>query len=462
MVNSNVKKFPIGGVQLPEKKELTNNQPIKIMPAPKEVAIPLSQHIGAEARPIVSPGDRVEKGECIARLQGRISANIHASVNGIVKEIGNRKKPGQGEYRVIIIQNEDYLTGDSVANLKVSSAVELKAKQKREMKSEQLNKNNLPAQKIIREKVKAAGIVGLGGAGFPTHVKLTPPETAQIDTVIINGAECEPFLTVDHRLLLEAEQELFRGLELIKKAVGAEKGIIAIELNKKDAIQSLQKKAAAWPGIEVQALDTRYPHGAEKHLIKAVLNREVPKGELPLAVNVLVNNVQTAVKIARAVDFGEPLIDRVITVSGPALKTPSNLQVPIGTAVEAIIEFCGGTKSNEKCQMIIGGPMTGINIDDAQIPLVKRTAGLILITAAEFADSETRPCIRCGRCGDVCPMYLSPNRICAFINNNLIERSEEIGLRDCIECGACAYICPAKRPLVRWIKQGKAVLRKNI
>lgn len=441
MAIKDVKKFPIGGVHLPEKKDLTNEQQIKVMPAPKKVAIPLAQHIGAPAEPIVEVGDEVKKGDCIAKLQGKISASVHSSVNGVVQGIVERTKPGQSTYNCILIESLDI--------------------EAFEEENKNIDRSILPEVETIRKKVKAAGVIGMGGAGFPTHVKLSPPDDIKIDTVIINGAECEPFLTVDHRLLLEEYEDLFRGLELIKKAVGAEKGIVAIELNKKDAIEKLQEKAKDWPGIDVQALDTRYPHGAEKHLIKAVLNREVPKGELPMAVNVVVNNVQTAVKIARAVDFDEPVTDRVLTVSGEALKRPSNVKVPIGSSIKDVVDFCGGPKDKEDYQIIVGGPMTGINVDDENIPVVKLTSGIVLITAEEFADSETRPCIRCGRCGEVCPMYLAPNRICAFINNDLIERSEEIGLMDCIECGACAYICPSKRPLVRWIKRGKAEVKAN-
>ena len=443
MAKKEVKEFPVGGVYLPEKKELTDAQEITTMPDPDEVAIPLSQHIGAPAAPIVEAGDEVKKGECIAELKGKISANIHSSINGIVKGIVERKKPGQGTYKCILIEKDD-------------SAAE-------EKKNTNLDRETIPDIDTIRKKVKSAGIVGMGGAGFPTHVKLEPPEPINVDTVIINGAECEPFLTVDHRLLLESDQDLFRGLELIKKAVGAEKGIIAIELNKKDAIDKLKKKAEDRPGIEVQALDTRYPHGAEKQLIKAVLDREVPKGELPMAVNVVVNNVQTAVKIARAIDFGEALTDRVLTVSGGAVKNPANVRVPIGTSIKDVIEFCGGLKEKNKedYKIIVGGPMTGLKVSDVEIPVVKATSGIVLMTAEEYEDSETRTCIRCGRCGEVCPMYLTPNRICGFVNNDLIERSEEIGIMDCIECGACAYICPSKRPLLRWLKQGKVGVRAN-
>lgn len=439
MPNKEVRKCPIGGVYLPEEKGLTRDQAIKIMPDPAEVAIPLAQHIGAPAKPIVEKGDYVKKGECIAELQGRVSARVHASINGIVKGVVERKKPGQGVYECILIERDD-------------SGVENEA---------ELDKSNsLPEVEIIRDRVKAAGVIGMGGAGFPTHIKLSPTSEMEIDTVIINGAECEPFLTVDHRLLLEKGEELFRGLELIKKAVGAEKGIVAIEINKEDAIIKLEELAVDWPGIEVQALDTRYPHGAEKQLTKAVLNREVPTGELPMAVNVVVNNVQTAIKIARAVDLEEAVTDRVLTVSGKALKTPSNVKVPIGSSIKDILEFCGGANQQDY-QIIVGGPMTGINVDDESIPIVKCTSGLVLMTAEEYDLSETRTCIRCAKCSEVCPMYLAPNRITAFINNDLIERSVETGLMDCIECGACAYICPSKRPLVRWLKRGKAEHRAN-
>lgn len=361
MANKEIKKFPIGGIHLPEKKGLTSDQAVKIMPDPAEVAIPLSQHIGAPAEPIVEAGDHVKKGECIAELQGKVSARVHASITGTVKGLVERKKPGQGKYKCILIEKDD-------------SAAETEAESKA-AEGESLAEAELPEIEVIRERVKAAGVIGMGGAGFPTHVKLSPPEEMEIDTVIINGAECEPFLTVDHRLLLEEGEQLFRGLELIKKAVGAEKGIVAIEINKKDAINKLQELAADWPGIEVQALDTRYPHGAEKHLIKAVLNREVPKGELPMAVNVVVNNVQTAIKIARAVDFEEAVIDRVLTVSGEALTTPSNVKVPIGSSIKDVIEFCGGPKNEQDYQIIVGGPMTGINVDDESIPVTKGTSG---------------------------------------------------------------------------------------
>ncbi|MFW6268434.1 MAG: electron transport complex subunit RsxC [Bacillota bacterium] len=428
------KKFPIGGVNLPERKNLTRNKSIEKMSEPDEVAIPIAQHIGAPAKPIVKKGDKVKKGDLIAKFDEGLSARIHASIGGIVQGTVKRPMPERGEMECILIKKDD---------------------KKQNLNNFEIAKNEDITPEIIRERVEKAGVVGLGGACFPTHVKLNPPEEKEIDTVIINGAECEPFLTVDHRLLLEEYTALFRGLQLIKNAVGAQKGIIAIEVNKQDAIDKLQEKITDWPDLEVTPLDTRYPHGAEKHLIKAVLDREVPLGELPMEVGVVVNNVQTAIKIARAVDEGSPLISRVITVSGDALKKPTNLEVPIGTSIKDVIEYCGGA-STDKFQVVVGGPMTGINADNTSTPITKGTSGVVLIPADEYSDSEKRACIRCGKCVDVCPMYLSPNRICDFVNNDLIDQAVNIGLMDCIECGACAYVCPSKRPLVRWIKRGKA------
>ncbi|MGM0409410.1 MAG: electron transport complex subunit RsxC [Bacillota bacterium] len=426
-------KFPIGGIELPTKKSLTNGKKIETMTDPDTVAIPLSQHIGAPAEAIVKKGDQVKKGDCIGEYGKGLSAKIHSSINGEVKGIESRTKPGGGQYQCIVIEKN---VSEEKSN------------------SKKLDKNNIDPE-TIRQRVKDAGVVGLGGAGFPTHVKLNPPEEKNIDTVIINGAECEPFLTVDHRLMLEEYEYIFRGLELIKTAVNAPKGIVAIEANKPDAIKKLQEKAKDIEGIEVRALDTRYPHGAEKHLIKAILDREIPQGELPMEVGVVVNNVQTSIKIAQAVDEGESLNDRVLTVSGSALTNPKNLRVPIGTAIKDVIEYCGGPKNNDY-QVVLGGPMTGLNIDDKSIPVVKGTSGIVLLSAEEYAQSETRACINCGKCGEVCPVYLSPNRITAFVNNELVDRAVDIGLNDCIECGACAYVCPAKRPLLRWIKRGKA------
>ncbi len=303
-------------------------------------------------------------------------------------------------------------------------------------------------------RVEEAGIVGLGGATFPTHIKLATRD--KIDTVIVNGAECEPYITVDDRLMQENAEKVFRGLDIVRRVLGAERGFIACEVNKPAALKRLREVAAGFPLISAQALDTRYPHGAEKHLIKAVLNREVPIRALPGSVGVIVNNVQTVCAIADAVDLGRVLHSRVVTVSGHGIKTPKNLRVPLGTSVSDAIAFCDGESVPDPA-VIVGGPMTGMRVTDFTIPIGKSTSGIILLTEDEYGGSLHMACIRCGKCVEVCPMYLPPNRITAYVNNDMIEEAVGAGLDACILCGACQFVCPSKRPLLEWINHGKAV-----
>ncbi|MEJ6949702.1 electron transport complex subunit RsxC [Natronospora cellulosivora (SeqCode)] len=434
----NVKKFPIGGVHLPEEKHLTTNVEIKEMSTPDTVAIPLQQHIGAPCKPLVEVGQSVRRGECIAANDEGLSAKIHASISGVVKGIQKRATPDGNEIDCLVIEKGD----------KVDDEVFL-----------DISKGDSDID-TIREIVKEAGIVGLGGACFPTHVKLNPPADKPIDTVLINGAECEPYITVDDRLMQEKSKELFRGLDLIMRTVGAKKGIIGCEINKPEALKQLNKEASNWENLYVEPLDTRYPHGAEKHLIKAILNREVPLRALPMEVKVVVNNVHTAISIAEAVDQGKSLTGRVLTVSGRGVKEQRNLFVPFGTSVEDVINFCGGF-SCDNPSIILGGPMTGRKVEDISTPVMKGTSGIVVLNENEYDESDIRACIRCGKCVEVCPMYLSPNRIVNFVNNDMYDEAEDIGVNDCIECGACAFVCPSKRPLVRWIKEGKAALKKR-
>ena len=430
-----LKKFPIGGVHLPEEKHLTTDVPIEEMDLPEKVTIPLQMHIGAPCKPTVSEGEEVKRGQCIARNDEALSALIHASISGIYKGIITKPGPDGSMIDCMLIENNGQSNNEKLLEPKYEN--------------QQLNKEN------IRERVKKAGIVGLGGACFPTHVKLSPPEDKPIDTVIINGAECEPYLTVDDRLMQEKTKVLFEGLNMIMKASGAEKGIVSSEINKPEAVEAIRIEAENWENLDGVPLDTRYPHGAEKHLIKAVLNREVPRRGLPMDVGVIVNNVQTTTKIAEAVFHGRTLIDRVITVSGRAVKNQKNLLVPIGTSINDVIEYCGGPVKNNY-YTIMGGPMTGKRVENLDVPVSKGTSGIVLLTEDEYSDPEKRVCIKCGKCVDVCPMYLPPNRITAFVNNEMFEEAEIAGLNDCIECGACAFVCPAKRPLLRWIQRGKA------
>ncbi|SDL63339.1 electron transport complex subunit RsxC [Halarsenatibacter silvermanii] len=429
-----LKKFPIGGVHLPEEKHLTTDSPIEDMDFPELVTIPLQMHIGAPCEPVVSEGEEVQRGQVIARNDEALSALIHASISGVYRGIESRPGPDDSMINCMVIENQ----GQSHDEMTLEP----------EYSFDELDK-----EKIVN-RVKNAGIVGLGGACFPTHVKLSPPDDKPIDTVIINGAECEPYLTVDDRLMREKTELLFQGLQLIMKASGAEKGIVSSEINKPKAVEAIREEAENWDNLDGVPLDTRYPHGAEKHLIKAVLDREVPRRGLPMDVGVIVNNVQTTTKIAEALYRGRTLIDRVLTVSGRALQDQKNLAVPVGTPIKDVIDYCGGTET-ENYYTIMGGPMTGKRVEKMQIPVGKGTS-LVVLSEEEYNDPEKRVCIKCGKCVDVCPMYLPPNRITAFVNNEMYKEAEIAGLNDCIECGACAFVCPAKRPLVRWIQRGKA------
>lgn len=424
-----------GGVHPPEYKELAKNRAIERLPEPGRVVLPLSQHIGAPARPVVKPKEKVIKGQLVAEASGFVSANIFTPVAGTVVSISRQPVAGGGLSECIVIEREDG-SGE-------------------EFRLEPLHD---PAPSQIVERVKEAGIVGLGGAAFPTHVKLSPPDDYPIDTVIINGAECEPFLNVDYRLMLEKPEQLIAGALLIKKAVAAKRLIIAVESNKKDAAESLRNRAG--DGIEVVIVPTKYPQGSEKHLIKTVLGREVPSGGLPYHVGVLVQNVQTAIAVKKAVIDGLPLYERVITVSGPSIERPSNFLVSIGTPASEIVEAAGGLKE-DVAKVIFGGPMTGIALARLDVPVVKGTSGIIALSetvAGTFDEADI--CIRCGRCIDACPMGLEPYLLGTLSRLGKGEALLEHNVFDCIECGSCAYICPSKRNLIQLIRIGKAKARE--
>jgi len=419
-----------GGVHPPEYKELAKDRIIERLPEPKRVILPLSQHIGAPARPVVEPKQRVIKGQLVAEASGFVSANIFTPITGTVVGISRQPVAGGVHTECIVIEKE----GGSGE----------------EFRFEPL-KDPAPAQ--IVERVRDAGIVGLGGAAFPTHVKLSPPEDYPIDTVIINGAECEPFLNVDYRLMLENADELIAGALLIKRAVNAKRLIIAVESNKKDAAEGLRTRAG--DGIEVEIVPTKYPQGSEKHLIKTVLGREVPSGGLPFHVGVLVQNVQTAIAVKRAVADGLPLYERVITVSGPSVEKPGNFLVFIGTPASEVIGAAGGLKE-DAAKVIFGGPMTGIALSRLDVPVVKGTSGIIALSKNMVCSfDEADICIRCGRCIDACPMGLEPYLLGTLSRLGKAEALLEHNVFDCIECGSCAYICPSKRNLIQLIRLGK-------
>ncbi|MBC7321343.1 electron transport complex subunit RsxC [bacterium] len=425
-----------GGLRIEEHKELTESQPIVGLPIPKRVVIPLKQHTGAVLEPLVKKGDTVKVGDKIGDSKALVSSPIHASISG----------------KVVSIEPHPIPTGEVVPSIIVESTEEDPTE---EIAIERRKWEELKKEEVINI-VREAGIVGLGGAGFPTSVKLSPPEGTVIDTVILNGAECEPFLTCDHRLMLESPDEIITGLQIIMKVVGAKQGIIGIEDNKKDAIELLTNKVRSYENIKVVSLPTRYPQGSEKHLIKAILNREVPSGKLPLNVGVVVNNVQTAYSITKAVCEGVPLVSRVITVSGDGVEKPGNFRVRIGTQFKDILEYTGLKQETKK--VISGGPMTGVAQWTLDVPVIKGTSGIIALTKIE---EETYPCLRCAKCVDTCPMGLLPLELGNLAEQKRFDDAYRLYALDCIECGSCAYICPSRRPLVHLIRFAKAEINKR-
>jgi electron transport complex protein RnfC len=424
------------GVHPHESKELTAHKPIESAHLPRRVVIPLSQHIGAPAKPEVNIGEEVKRYQMIGSPPGFVSAPVHASISGKVIAISDFLHPSGRMVPSIVIEsdgkdeplpledNPDYL--------------------------------NLPPDEI-KALIRDAGIVGLGGAAFPTSVKLSPPKEKPIDTVILNGAECEPYLTADHRLMVERPEDVVNGLKIIMRALGVPRGFIGIEMNKPDAIKVMKDATVGEGDIDVRQLKVKYPQGAEKMLIKAITGREVPpKGGLPMDVGVVVQNVGTAVAIYEAVRYRKPLIERVVTVTGRGVREPKNLKVRIGMMLSELIEDCGGLVDGA-VKVIVGGPMMGFAQWSLDVPVVKGTSGVLVQTEEEFFPSEEYfACIRCGRCIDVCPMGLNPSMLSILSEKGHYEEAKEYNLFDCFECGSCAFICPSKRPIVQFIRLAKS------
>lgn len=422
------------GIHPPEEKSPSKGKEVEPLPPPEKVHIPLLQHFGKPASPLVKKGDEVFLGQKIGEAQGLFSAHVHSSVSGKVISVDGYPHPSGNQIVTVSINNDgqDRLASEAaVQNAPFSLS---------------------PGE--IREKVREAGIVGLGGAAFPTSVKLSPPKDKPIDTVIINGCECEPFLTADYRLMLEHTEEILNGAELIRMATSARKLIIAVEDNKEDVFSLFQSKNNN-DKVEMVLLKTKYPQGAEKNLIYAILGREVPRGGLPFDVGVVVQNVGTTKAVWDAVRFGKPLYERVITVSGKGIKEPKNLLVRIGTPFQAVLDFCGGLVNGTNL-LIMGGPMMGLAQWHLESPIIKGTSGL-LAWPLSLPEKES-PCIRCGRCVAHCPMGLVPTQLAKYIQHNLLAEAKAWGALDCVECGCCQYSCPAKIPLVQWIRLGKNII----
>jgi Na+-translocating ferredoxin:NAD+ oxidoreductase subunit C len=429
--------FPRGGVHPPENK-ITAECLIERLPVPATVTIPLLQHIGATALPVVAKGEKVLAGQLIGKASGFVSSNIHSSVSGTVSKID--VLPDSSGYKQVSIVID--VSGDEWINKKANGD------------------SSLTGEMIIA-KCLESGIVGLGGAAFPTHVKLKIPSGKKCDLLIINGVECEPFLTSDHRIMVEKSEEVIDGVSLLMKALNVSKVMIGIEENKPDAIEKMRMVCKDRAGFTVSSLKVKYPQGGEKQLIKSLINREVPHGGLPVDVGVVVQNVGTAFAVHEAIRENKPLVERVVTITGKHLTRPGNYIVRIGTPVSSLIEAAGGLPENTG-KIIVGGPMMGRAVPGTGIPVIKSTSGIVVFPKEESERMTSEPCIRCGRCITACGVYLEPYLLMSLSERGLFERAEKERITDCMECGSCSYICPARRPLLDYIRLGKSNVIKMI
>jgi len=428
-----------GGVHPAYDKDLANRLAVVAMPLPGRLIVPFAQNLGAAPKPVVKKGDAVKKGQVIAEPQGFVSVPLHAPTSGTVQAIDVYPHPVGADMLAAVIApdgKDEWAGGLDVER----------------------DGGGLNAEKI-KSIIRDAGIVGMGGASFPTHVKLSPPKDKPIDVLIINGAECEPYLASDHRLMIEKAPEILEGASYLAQALGVKNVIVAIEKNKSDAIEAMRKEAGA-RGCAVAGLDVVYPQGAERQLIYALTGRIVPAGGLPMDVGVLVQNVGTAYAVRDAVSRNRPLVERVVCVTGRGVTAPKNVLARIGTTFGDLIAFCGGRKPDAG-KVIGGGPMMGVAQYSLDAPVTKGTSGIVVLKQDEVGQFVGDACIRCGRCVRACPMRLNPSVLSIFSERLRFEDAGEHHVLDCIECGCCAYLCPSRRPMVHHFRRAKAEVRKN-
>jgi len=425
------------GVHPPEFKEEISARSLERVPFVQEYVLPLSQHIGAPSKAIVKPGQRVLRGEMIAEPGGFVSTSLHSPVTGVIQAVEPRLHPTGKMLPAIVVEADPYA-------------------------SQKVNSSKPPApetltNKQLVEQVQMAGLVGLGGAAFPSHVKLALPEDRKIEFVVINGCECEPYLSADDRVMVERPEAVVRGTLIMMQNLKSPKAYIGIEANKPAAIAALKEVAPS--EIEIIAVQVKYPQGAEKMLIDAILQREVPSGGLPLDIQILTNNVGTTAALADWFDRGVPLIERVVTVAGPGIPQPRNLLVPLGTPISMIVDYCGGVKPETR-QLIMGGPMMGMPQKNLDVPVMKGTSGILALTSVFQESAREYPCIRCSRCLEACPMFLNPTRLAQLAKAERVDALPDYHVMDCFECASCSYTCPSNIPLVQWIRIGKAMVRE--
>ena len=428
-----------GGVHPYDGKELSKEKPVRELLPGKELVYPLSQHIGAPAKPIVAKGDHVLAGQKIAEMGGFVSANIHASVSGTVKEIKKVRNNVGAMVDAIVVENDE-----KYETVEFQSAASLEALSKEE----------------VLERIKEGGVVGMGGAGFPTHVKLAPKEPEKIEYVLVNGAECEPYLTSDYRRMLEQPEWIIGGLKCILKLFDNAKGYICIEDNKPDCISKLTEMVKDEPKIEVKTLKTKYPQGAERCLIYAVSGREINSSMLPADAGCVVDNIDTVCAVYRAVMAGEPVMDRIVTVTGEAVADPCNFKAKMGMSFAELLEAAGGLKQPAK-KIVSGGPMMGFAMFDYHVPVVKTSSAMLCMTEDDISEKEPTACINCGRCVNACPARLVPSRLATYSEHGQAELFEKHHGMECVECGCCSFVCPAKRPLTQSMRSMRKMVLAN-